>query len=95
MSCINTGVLCPLKEGGYDAEKMSPESLQMVQKSTTDVTLGEVTQEEGLPTHETKAEVDVVITEELLLEAGKGSTIFTEIQELAGTGPSTQLIEVT
>lgn len=74
---------------------MSPVSLLTVQKSSTHVTLGEVTQLEGLPAQENTAEANIVMTEELLLEAAEGSTIFTEIQLLVGSGPNTQLIEVT
>lgn len=87
--------MCPQKEGGYSPENISSVSLPMVQKSSTDVTLGEVSQVEELPTQENTGEANIVMTEELLLEAAEGSTIFTEIQQLAGMGPNTQLIEVT
>ncbi|GLD71901.1 nesprin-2, partial [Lates japonicus] len=85
-----------IKEQVYSDEKKSPVSLQAVQRSSADVTLDEVAQMEGLPTQENKAEEIVVKTEKLVLEAPEGfdmRNIFTEIQLLARTGPSHQLIE--
>ena len=69
---------------------MSTESLQTVEKRSTDLALGEVTHLEGLS-------ASVLETEKLVMEPSEGSAmdnIFTEIQKLAGMGAISQLIEV-
>ncbi|XP_075304834.1 nesprin-2-like isoform X3 [Odontesthes bonariensis] len=71
------------------AGKMSTESLQTVEKLSTDIVLGDVIHLEGLS-------ASVLKTEKLVMEPTEVSAmdkIFTEIQELAGTGAISQLIE--
>lgn len=97
--CINTNILCSKWEQVCKADKISPASLQAVQKSSTDVIWGDITLVEGLPSRESKAQAEarVVKTEKLVQEVPEGSAmrnIFSEIQLLAGTGPNSQLIEV-
>lgn len=81
---IDRGVLYLQQEQGHAAEKT-------VQKSSTGVTPGKVTKEEGLPTQE-RTDLHVTVTEDR--DAATGSTIFTQIHQLIRAGPSTPLIEV-
>ncbi|KAG7233815.1 hypothetical protein INR49_006549 [Caranx melampygus] len=67
-----------------------------VHKSSTDVIPDEVTRVEGLTPRENKAKESDVKTEKVSLEAPGGftiSSIFTEVQLLPGTGPSSPLSE--
>nr|XP_020467229.1 uncharacterized protein LOC109966618 [Monopterus albus] len=81
------------QEQGYSADKTASASQQAYQKSSADVILGEVIQVGGLPTRETKVEAGVMKTETIALEPPEGSALFTDIQLVAGTGPSSQLTE--
>ncbi|XP_042357130.1 nesprin-2-like isoform X2 [Plectropomus leopardus] len=81
----------------YKADKRSPTSLQAVQKSSTGIIWGDVSLLEGLPSRVSKGQAgSVVKTEKLVLGAPEGyatRSMFTEIQILSGTGPSSQLTE--
>lgn len=70
--------------------------LQTAQKSSTRIIWGEVTLMEGLPSQENKAEADKSVVKKLVEvpEESAMGNIFTEVQVLAGTGPNSQLIQV-
>ena len=83
----------------YETDKTSSTSSQADRKPSPYIIWGEVTVLEGLPSQENKAQAEAraVKTERLVLEEPDGSamgSIFTEIQQLAGTGPNSQLIKV-
>ncbi|KAG7234117.1 hypothetical protein INR49_005781 [Caranx melampygus] len=87
-----TSVVAPPRKSKQAPEKKH----QAVHKSSTDVIPDEVTRVEGLTPRENKAKESDVKTEKVSLEAPGGftiSSIFTEVQLLPGTGPSSPLSE--
>ncbi|XP_047197740.1 titin homolog isoform X14 [Hippoglossus stenolepis] len=79
-----------LKEHLRSGEKISP-----AQKSSTHVSLEEVTREEGLAARENKEEERVVKKQGVESAESSGiGRIFPEMQLLSGTGPSSEITEV-
>ncbi|CAG5866901.1 unnamed protein product [Menidia menidia] len=89
-------VIQPPNEQEVLSDKISTESLQTIEKLSTDTVLVEETQLERPSSTESKATASVLMMENVVVEPLQKSAmnnIFSEIQKLARTGTISQLIE--